>query len=98
MQKFIKLENEIYQRDGLIVVIRWKNKIRALDEKLVFIQYPYKYKAKRNYTVAEWKKKHFYKYYKFFEIDVLLGDSTIANGRYTLKKVRDSYLAKSNVS
>jgi len=48
-------------------------------------------KAKRSMTVAAWKAQRFGPHYGRYEVDVLLGDGSPADGRMRLGNVRDSY-------
>ena len=56
-----------------------------------FSKFNYDRKAKGDTTVSDWKDNRFNKTYKGYDVRVLKGDGTVANGNLKLSTVRKSY-------
>ena len=56
-----------------------------------FPKFNYDRKAKGDTTVADWKANRFNKTYKGYDVRVLKGDGSVANGNLKLSTVRKSY-------
>ncbi|MFE8644775.1 hypothetical protein ACFX58_06785 [Sphingomonas sp. NCPPB 2930] len=56
-----------------------------------FPKFNYDRKAKGDTTVSDWKATRFNKTYKGYDVRVLKGNGTVANGNLKLSTVRKSY-------
>ena len=85
MASIKNIERDIRNLEGFAVHINKNAGQRSLPD------YDFGRAARATFTVSDWKRTRFQRYYPDLEIDVLRADGRIATGTMSLAKVRASY-------
>lgn len=89
--KTCNLEQKISRTEEFSVIIRHSNGRDVRDDTDIPSNYNYNRKAKNSMTVSQWKEQRFYPALPGYDVDVLLGDESVATGQTILGTVRDSH-------
>ena len=88
-----QVKTQIFRREGFHVQFRNKQTRKNVSGKLANIpRYSYEKMARNKWSVAQWKEARFGQSYPGFDVAVLKGDRTVAQGNTLLSTVRDTYL------
>ena len=87
-----RVENQIANLEGFDVVFtQFDRDIRGDKDGLPGFARHYDKASSGERTVEAWKAGRFRPHYPGYDVDVLYGDGTVANGNALLRTVRDSY-------
>lgn len=91
MPQIKKIEKRLFDVEGFEVTIL-KDGRNMRSDAVLPVQYNAQRMTKNSATVGEFKAK-FRSQFPGYEVDVLLGDGSVAPGQTLLSTVRDSYLS-----
>lgn len=99
MSKVKRVEKQIWDLEEFDVIFRHPDgrNVRGDLEGVPSYTY-YARKAKHSMSVADWRAQRFKAHYPQFEVDVLKGDGTPADGRMHIGTVRDSYFEAGEIT
>jgi hypothetical protein len=88
-----RVETQIANQEGFDVIFKTQDgrDIRGDKDGIPGYYGRYELAASHAKTVEAWKGTRFRPHYPGYDVDVLYGDGTVANGNALLRTVRDSY-------